>query len=100
MARSKAFQVNLEPEQHRRLQRLAGHRGRSMGSLVRESVAAYLTGLPADEDPLAEVVGMFEDAEPRPFGDVAEEHDRYLSSGNSAIPAKRRRDAKASGDPP
>jgi predicted transcriptional regulator len=79
MARSKPFQVNLEPEQHRRLQALSRRRGRSMGSLVRESVAEYLVGVPAEEDPLADVIGMFEDRGPRPHGDVGEQHDAYLT---------------------
>jgi hypothetical protein len=89
MAHSKPFQVNLEPEQHRRLQRLAEHRGRSMGSLVRESVAEYLSAVPLDEDPLLAIVGMFEDRGPRPLGDVGEEHDRYLAEEDPRSEADR-----------
>jgi hypothetical protein len=84
MARSKPFQVNLEPEQHRRLQALSRRRGRSMGSLVRESVAEYLVGVPAEEDPLADVIGMFEDRAARPHGDPGEQHDAYLADPHEA----------------
>jgi hypothetical protein len=84
MTRSKAFQVQLEPEQHRQLQRLADRRGRSMGSLIRESVASYLTDIPADDEPLSELAGMFEDTGPRPHGDIAEAHDLYLADAIAA----------------
>jgi hypothetical protein len=94
MARSKPFQVNLEPEQHRRLQRLAAHRGRSMGSLVRESVAEYLSGIQVDEDPIQGIVGMFEDRDPRPLGDVGEEHDRYLAEEDPRSEARTSRSRK------
>jgi predicted DNA-binding protein len=100
MARSKPFQVNLEPEQHRRLQRLAAHRGRSMGSLVRESVAEYLSAVPVEEDPLLAIVGMFEDVGQRPFGDVGEEHDRYLAEEDPRSQASRPPRRKPAGEGP
>jgi hypothetical protein len=50
-----------------------------MGSLVRESVAAFLADLPSDEDPAYGLIGLLgEDRGPRPHGDVAREHDSYL----------------------
>jgi hypothetical protein len=74
------FQVTLERRQHRQLKWLAEKRGRSMGSLVRESVEAYLAALPAEEDPLYGIIGMLpEDRRPRPHGDVAVHHDDYLA---------------------
>lgn len=79
MAHSKPFQVNLDPEQHRHLRLLSERRGISMGSLVRESVAQYLADTPTDEDPLLQIVGLFEDTGSKPYGDVGEEHDRYLA---------------------
>jgi hypothetical protein len=79
MARSQAFQVNLDPHQHRQLKLLSERRGASMGSLVRESVAQYLAGTPVEEDPLLLIIGKFEDPGEKPYGDVGEEHDRYLA---------------------
>jgi hypothetical protein len=90
MTRSKAFQVQLEPEQHRRLQRLAELRDRSMGSLIRESVAAYLADVPAEEEPLTDLVGMFLDDGPRSHGDVGEEHDAYLADAGAGEADTRR----------
>ena len=55
-----------------------------MGSLVRESVAMYLAGTSEEEDPIAGIVALFEDAGPRPHGDVGEEHDAYLADVSGA----------------
>ncbi len=79
MEQSKPFQVILDADQHRRLRAVAQRRGQSMGSLVRESVAAYLSDVSTEDDPLAGIVGLFEDPGPRPLGDVGEEHDAYLA---------------------
>jgi len=65
-----------------------------MGSLVRESVAEYLSGIPVDEDPLRGIVGMFEDRGPRPLGDVGEAHDRYLAEEDPGSQAKGSRSRK------
>jgi len=73
------FQVMLDPEQHHQLGRVAARRGQSVGSLVRESVARYLADLPIDDDPLMGLIGLAADDGPRPYGDVATEHDRYLA---------------------
>lgn len=89
MPTSKAFQVQLELEQHRRLQRLAELRGRSMGSLIRESVATYLADVAPDEDSLAGIVGMLHDDGPRTHGDVGREHDRYLADAVPEEPDPR-----------
>jgi hypothetical protein len=95
----------LEPEQHRRLQALAERRGVSMASLIRESVASYVSDAGADEDPLAGIVGLFEDDGARPFGDVGREHDAYLAVGladrgpeasRPSPPRARRRSARRS----
>jgi hypothetical protein len=55
-----------------------------MGSLVRESVASYLAGLPADDDPALGIVGLIDDVSPRPYGSVAEHHDDYLADDLAA----------------
>lgn len=93
MERHVPFQVQLTAEQHRRIRRLAGARGASMGSIIRESIATYLAGIPVEEDPAFGVAGLIVDDGPEPHGDVAREHDAYLAdaldgeaSGRSAGP--------------
>ncbi|MFN8623670.1 MAG: ribbon-helix-helix protein, CopG family [Chloroflexota bacterium] len=76
------FQVQLERRQHARLKALAEARGQSMGSMIRESVAVYLTSQEAGEDPLLGIIGLFEDAGPQPHGDVATNHDAYLADAS------------------
>jgi hypothetical protein len=71
------FQVQLERRQHTRLRALAESSRRSMGSMIRESVANYLAT--AEEDPLLSLVGAFEDTADQAFGDVAVNHDAYLA---------------------
>lgn len=44
-------QMYLDPEDHRRLKRLAAERGQSMTDLVREAVARYVADELADEVP-------------------------------------------------
>lgn len=78
------FQVQLTREQHRRLKRLATSRGDSMGSLIRESVAEYLSELPSGDDPALGIVGLIDDRGSRPHGSVAVAHDAYLADALSA----------------
>ena len=74
------FQVQLERRQHARLKSLAESHGRSMGSMIRESVATYLADQPVEEDPAYGIIGILgEDDGPRPYGDVGENHDAYLA---------------------
>jgi len=75
------FQVQLGRRQHARLKALAETQGRSMGSMVRESLAAYLADQPLDDDPALTIIGAFADDGPRSHGDVAIAHDAYLSDG-------------------
>ena len=79
MERPVPFQVQLERRQHEQLKALAERREQSMGSLVRESVAQYLTSQPIEDDPLFSILGMFTDTGPTPYGDVALNHDDYLA---------------------
>lgn len=74
------FQVQLTRAQHRRLKELAAVRGASMGSIVRESVTDYLTGVPAEEDRAFGVIGLIDDSLPEPHGDPAVHHDAYLAN--------------------
>lgn len=73
------FQVQLTRTQHRRLKEVAAERGASMGSIVRESVADYLTGLPGAEDPAFGIVGLVPDVGLDVHGDPAIDHDAYLA---------------------
>lgn len=92
MADSVPFQVQLTRAQHRRLKRLAESRGVSMGSILRESVADYLTGVPVEEDPAFGIIGLIDDDGPTPHGDPAAEHDTYLAEALAAeAPEAKRR---------
>ena len=79
MERRVPFQVMLDPEQHHQLRGYAERRGQSIGSLVRESVARYLADVDVEDDPLLGLIGLAEDTGPTPHGDVAMEHDAYLT---------------------
>lgn len=78
------FQVQLTRAQHRRLKRLAELRGVSMGSILRESVADYLTDATAGDDPALGIIGLIVDDGPTPHGDPATEHDAYLTDALEA----------------
>lgn len=88
MMDSVPFQVQLTRAQHRRLKRLAETRGVSMGSILRESVADYLTGVPVDEDPAFGIIGLIDDDGPTPHGDPAAQHDTYLADALAAEAAE------------
>jgi ribbon-helix-helix CopG family protein len=81
----------LDADQHRRLQLLSEARGKSMGSLIRESVSEYLAGTPASEDSIFGIIGMLDDHGPRPYGDVGEAHDLYLADAVAAEANRPRR---------
>lgn len=55
-----------------------------MGSILRESVADYLTGVPVDEDPAFGIIGLIDDDGPTPHGDPATQHDAYLADALDA----------------
>jgi hypothetical protein len=78
------FQVQLTRAQHRRLKRLAETRGVSMGSILRESVADYLTNAPLDADPAFGIIGLIDDDGPTPHGDPAVDHDAYIADALDA----------------
>jgi hypothetical protein len=45
-----------------------------MAELVRQGVDLLLEGLPPEQDPLLDLVGLYDSA----LGDLAEKHDEYL----------------------
>jgi hypothetical protein len=69
------IQVYLRPEQLEALRDLAARRHVSVAELVRQGVDRLLTEVPAEEDPLVEIIGMFDSG----LGDLAEKHDEYLT---------------------
>lgn len=71
----KPFQVYLRPEQLEALRDLAEKRNVSVAELVRQSVDMLLAEVPAEEDALSDIVGMFDSN----VGDLAERHDDYLA---------------------
>jgi len=84
MSENVPFQVQLTRGQHRRLKRLAESRGVSMGSILRESVAEYLSQAPDERDPAFGIIGLIDDTSPTPHGDPAVEHDAYLADALEA----------------
>ena len=90
MERRVPFQVMLDPEQHHQLRSYAERRGQSIGSLIRESVTRYLADLDVDDDPLLGLIGLAEDTGPKPQGDVAMEHDAYLTEAAAPTAAPSR----------
>ncbi len=55
-----------------------------MASIIRESVADYLTNAPGEEDPALGIIGLIDDDGPAPHGDPAVQHDAYLADALEA----------------
>ena len=79
MARMVRTQISLTPEQAEGLNRLAGARGVSMATVVREAVDAVLATEARDErwQKALAMVGKYRSKDRAT--DVAENHDRYLA---------------------
>jgi hypothetical protein len=71
----KPVQVYLRQDQLNALRSLAKRRGVSLAELVRQGVDYLLAEVPAEEDPLWNIIGLA-DAGP---SDLAEKHDEYLA---------------------
>lgn len=71
----KPLQVYLRAEQLEALRALARRRDVSLAELVRQGVDRLLVEVPAEEDPLSDIVGLFNSGR----GDLAEKHDAYLA---------------------
>jgi hypothetical protein len=71
----KAVQVYLRPEQLAALRTLAQRRKVPVAELVRQGVDKVLAEVPAEEDPLWQIVGMGDSG----LGDLAEKHDEYIA---------------------
>ena len=73
-SKKKPIQIYLREDQLRPLRVLAERRGELMAELVRQGVDLLIEGLPVDEDPLLEIIGLDDSDQ----GDLAEKHDEYL----------------------
>jgi hypothetical protein len=71
----KPLQVYLRSEQLDALRALSKRRGESIAGLVRKGVDRLLEEVPPEEDPLLEVVGIYDSG----IGDLSEKHDEYLA---------------------
>lgn len=73
--KKKPLQVYLREDQVAALRTVAERRGESIAALVREGVDMLLEDLPPEEDPLLDLVGLFDSG----VGDLAEMHDENLA---------------------
>ena len=69
------LQVYLRSDQLEALRALSKRRGESIAGLVREGVDRLLDEVPPEEDPLLEVVGLYDSG----IGDLSEKHDEVLA---------------------
>ncbi len=71
----KPLQIYLRADQLDALRALAKRRGESMAGLIRVGVDKLLQEVPPEEDPLLEVVGIYDSG----MGDLSEKHDEYIA---------------------
>lgn len=71
----KPLQIYLREDQMQTLRRVAERQGESIAELVRQGVDLFLDQLPPDEDPLMDIVGLYDSR----LGDLADNHDEYLA---------------------
>ena len=74
-SKKKPIQIYLRDDQEKALRKVAEQRGESLAALVRAGVDLFLEGLPPEEDPLLDIVGLFDSG----VTDLAENHDAYLA---------------------
>ena len=72
--KKKPLQVYLRKDQLEALRAVAERRGESIAALGRDGVDMLLDGLPPNEDPLLDIVGLYDSG----IDDLAEKHDEYL----------------------
>lgn len=71
----KPLQVYLRSDQIDALRSLSDRRGESMAKLVREGVDRILEEVPPEENPLLDIIGIFDSG----IGDLSEKHDEVLA---------------------
>jgi hypothetical protein len=72
--KKKPIQIYLREDQVNALRIIAERRDESIAALVRAGVDRLLDDLPSEEDPLLDIVGLYDSGR----GDLAEKHDEYL----------------------
>jgi len=72
--KKKPLQVYLRQDQFKALRTVAERRGESIAALVRQGVDMLLEGLPPEEDPLLDIIGLYDTG----TDDLAENHDEHL----------------------
>ena len=73
--KKKPLQIYLRDDQEKALRVIAERRGESLASLIREGVDLLLESVPVGEDPLLDLVGLYDSGR----GDLADQHDQYLT---------------------
>ena len=73
--KKKPLQIYLRLDQVDALRALSRRKGESVAALVRRGVDRLLEEIPPEEDPLLEVVGLFDSG----MGDLSEKHDQYIA---------------------
>jgi hypothetical protein len=73
--KKKPIQIYLRPDQVQALKKVADRRGESLAALVRRGVDLLLEKLPPGEDPLLDILGLYDSD----IGDLAQKHDEYLT---------------------
>lgn len=71
----KPIQVYLRQDQLEALRAMSSRRGESIAGLVRDGVDKLLDEIPLEEDPLMDIIGIYDSG----IGDLAEKHDEYLT---------------------
>jgi hypothetical protein len=74
-AKKKPVQIYLREDQVKALRILVERLGESMAALVREGVDKLLNELPPEEDPLLDLLGLYDSGR----GDLVEKHNEYLA---------------------
>ncbi len=73
--KKRPFQIYLREDQLEVLRTVAERRGESIAALIREGVDRLLAELPPEEDPLSDLVSLYDSG----HSDLAEKHDAYLA---------------------
>lgn len=73
--KKKPLQIYLRNDQLETLRIVAERRGESIAELIRQGVDMFLDELPPDEDPLLDIVSLFDSG----IGDLADKHDEFIA---------------------
>lgn len=74
--KKKPLQIYLRDDQEKALRRVAERSQSSMAELIRQGVDLLLEGLPPEQDPLLEILALYDSG----IEDMAQQHDAYLAN--------------------